>query len=211
MATKKITTPTVSKGVKNQERERLINRFISRIFKFKAQGLTKIVSLLKVKIFIRQNGMKWTSSLESLFESTWMKQVPRDIQERNNPKPSRAKVKPNSPKLSVEIQEQGDGRQSSKPVPGIKVKPNVRPYVKDEPRFDEPEDIDDPKWDEPLLYKMLKKYVLDVRKSLNRVLLTLKDIYAPNVLNGQITFFGMGIMLLQMRIKNIERTNEIGF
>lgn len=116
------------------EREKIINRFIIRIFRGKARGISKPLVMIKLKKFIRDNGKKWTSKLEGLFDSTWNKNIPPEIlAEFKQEKPLR--IKPNLEP---------------------KIKPNKRAYVKEDTSGD-PDDIDDPRYDKPLEAIIAKK------------------------------------------------------
>jgi DNA-directed RNA polymerase subunit RPC12/RpoP len=147
-------------GARTEERERTINLFIIKIFKCKADGLSKPMALIKMKHYLGTNGKKWNANIEKLFENTWVKQVPPEVLKefKREDREKRVKlfnhppirIKPNKirPRLTVE--------ETEIPDPP-KIKPNKRGYVSDKPRFDEPDDINDPKWDEPLLDVMVKE------------------------------------------------------
>lgn len=137
---------------KGNEREKLINKFIIKLFKSKAAGTTKATALLMLKRFVRESNKKWTLSLELLFDNTWDRPIPANILAKFKKDDSSGKIvriKPNKKASPFIIVDDSEIKQP-------KIKPNKRPYYKDTPRFDEPEDIDDPKWEEELIEFVVK-------------------------------------------------------
>jgi len=59
---------------------RLINRFIIRLYKYRIKGTVKATAKGKLIVFIRDNNKRWTPKLNDLFETTWRRKIPSDIE-----------------------------------------------------------------------------------------------------------------------------------
>jgi hypothetical protein len=152
-------------GARKNERERLINLFIVKIFKCKADKNSKPIALIKLKKYVALQGKRWNDNIEQLFESTWERQVPATVlteikREEKLARPAKvvpARVRPNRAFLQVEIEAPEDDTI----VHPTAIKPNRTRVSKnfDKSRFDEPEpdDLDDEKWDVPVMEALVKE------------------------------------------------------
>jgi len=69
---------------KADDKARLINRFVTRVFKHKRDGKSKAVVKEKLKRFISKQQKRWAASWDILFESTWRKRLPAETPKEKN-------------------------------------------------------------------------------------------------------------------------------
>jgi ribosomal protein S27AE len=91
--------------------EKLINKFVSLIFKSKAKGEKKPEVVLKMRGFLKKENKRWTTTFSDLFDAAWKKRVPKDT-----PKPAPASKIRDIRQLKVEVK------------PGV-VKPGKKPVT----------------------------------------------------------------------------------
>ena len=146
------------------EKEILINKLVALIIKGKVKNFSKQSTLIKAKMFIRASGKSWTTGLSQLFESTWSKRISKDTKdaalEITDP-PKAMSIKPNkvfTPKPVATTHHNKpeededidiDINITSPVVDNNLVKTKKREYNIERRR--DPFDIDDPKYDTPIV------------------------------------------------------------
>ena len=160
-------------------RERLINTFVTKVFRGKSEGVSKMQLRAILKQWLKSQKKSWTSGLQSLLDATYSKKVPpemlahfkaEDIEakieyKRDSRLAQRIKPKTRKPFLDEEpssvptvITTKGKTRVAKIPVSEVLQKlPTKKPLafksrvskLMDKSRFDEPEDVNDIIYDEP--------------------------------------------------------------